>query len=144
MGSTEGVKPILKMLPVSWEETVLISGSRSLQRDTVGLYRLQVCKVTSCQRWRFEKNSAAGQSRTTHLQPRFESWTIGSSSNFDGPFNLQRLTVTLWKYFDPIVNIFSSQETGRIVKIGYYLLKWPHLYNHLLSELHSSTCLKTP
>ena len=34
-------------------------------------------------------------------------------------FNLLRLTVPLWKYLDPVVNIVIAQETGSILKIDF-------------------------
>ena len=35
------------------------TGVRSFQRGTVDLSRLNGCKVTTCQSWKFEKYSAA-------------------------------------------------------------------------------------
>ena len=47
------------ILTVSWAETMLIMGSRSFQRCTVGHYRSKGCKAMSYQSWRFDKKSAA-------------------------------------------------------------------------------------
>ena len=51
----------------------------------VGLCRANGCKVTSCQSWRFEKNSAAWPPMHHMSAPGFHSWTMGSSRKFGGP-----------------------------------------------------------
>ena len=42
----ERAKPISKILPVSWAETILTKMSKSFQRGTVSLCRLNGCKAT--------------------------------------------------------------------------------------------------
>ena len=51
----ERAKSIFKMLPVSWAESMLTSGSRPFQRGTEDLYMSKGFKVTSSQRWRLDK-----------------------------------------------------------------------------------------
>ena len=43
-------------------------------------------------------------------------------------FSLERPPVPLWKDLDLIIIIISSQETFRILKIGFALWKRPHLH----------------
>ena len=58
----------------------MLRGFRSFQKGTLGLCKSTGCKVTSCQSWRFEKNSAA---QHESRWPGVDSWMMGSSSNFD-------------------------------------------------------------
>ena len=51
----EMAKPIFKMLPVSLAESMLTSNSRPFQRVAVDLCISKGSKVTSSQRWRFDK-----------------------------------------------------------------------------------------
>ena len=55
-------------------------------------------------------------------------------SNF-AALDLQRLTVPLMKDFNPVVNIISAEETGSILKIGFALLKLPHLHRTYLVDI---------
>ncbi len=41
------------------------------------------------------------------------------------PFDLQRLTVPLWKDLEPFANKLSAQETSSILKIGFALSNLP-------------------
>ena len=43
------------------------------------------------------------------------------------PFDLQIITVPLWKDLAPFINIFYAQETCSISKIAFALSKSPHL-----------------
>ena len=50
-------------------------------------------------------------------------WKLVTLQHFD----LQRPTVPLWKGLELVVNILA-QETARILKISFTLLKWPNLH----------------
>ena len=51
------------------------------------------------------------------------------------PVDLQRPTVPLWKGLELVVNILA-QETARILKISFTLLKWPNLHRvYFISSL---------
>ena len=105
---------------------------KSFQNGTLIVCRSTGCKVTSCQSWRFEKNSAARleSNHTCAVQvPVLDnliilkiSWTVTLQ-----PFDLQRLTLPFWKDLDPIGNKVSAQETGSILKISFALSISPHL-----------------
>ena len=74
------------MMPVSLTDNMITEEFRSFQIATVDLCRLKGCKVTSCQTWSNEKKICL----TASVEPyecglKFESWTIGSSSKFEGP-----------------------------------------------------------
>ena len=64
---------IFEILPVSSTETMLTRGTISFQRDTVGqrAANLHAVKVGG-----LKKNMSLGQSRTTGVQPWFESLTM--------------------------------------------------------------------
>ena len=123
------------MLPVSWAEVMLTTVSRSFQKGTLNLCRSKICKVICCQSWRFEKKSAAQPPWSWTLH----AWGLGLSPEwFDHPKSLmdhnfagslwpKRLTVPLWKDLDLVVCIAPAQETGKILKIGFDLSKWPYL-----------------
>ena len=111
----------------------LLRRLRSFQRGTVGLCRSTGCKVTSCQIWRFEKNSPARlESNITH-----EAWSwvsdnwiilkVWQTATLQ-PFNLTKTTVPFRKDLDPVINIVSAQETDSILTIDFALSKWPHLH----------------
>ena len=83
---------------------------------------------------KWKKNLPSGQSRTTRVRPRFrvlDYWIIFKvwMTVTLQPFDLQRLTVPLWKDLDPFDNIASAQETDSILKIGFALSKWPNYNN---------------
>ena len=105
---------------------------RPFQRGTVGLCRSTGCKVTGCQSWRMILSSG---NRTRAARIWFEyGWVAEFFSNLQlwklvtlQHFDLQRPTVPLWKGLELVVNILA-QETGRILKISFTLLKWPNLH----------------
>ena len=43
-----------------------------------------------------------------------------------------RVTVPLWKDLDPVVNMFSAEQTGNILHIGFAFSKWPHFHRAYL------------
>ena len=49
----------------------------------MGPLKSKGCKVTSCQSWRLEKNSATQPNLDPCMRPRIETRTNGSSSKFD-------------------------------------------------------------
>ena len=101
---------------------------RSFQRGTVGLCRSTGCKVTSCQSWKFEKNSA------TQPTPdyRGSTWAGGrifcQTSNFDSLYLCSKLTYRDSQYlFGKIATsltcIVSIQSSSRILNTGFAHLK---------------------
>ena len=124
-------KPIFKLLPVSWGNTMLILGSRSFQMCTVGLFFSKGCKISSLEIW---KKKSAVRPKLNHMcaarVPVPDDWinlTVWRTVTLQ-PFDLQRLTVPLWKDLEPIVNIVSAQETSSILRIGYAYSNRPHLH----------------
>ena len=70
------------------------------------------------------------------MWPRFESQKIESSLKQTvtvQPFDLQRLTVPLWKDIDSVANISSAQEIKSIQEIVFALLKSPNLHRAYLA-----------
>ena len=89
----------------------LLRRLRSFQRGTVGLCRSTGIKITSCQCWRFEKNSAtrptsnhtsAARVRFTDDRIMLQLWQLVTLQ----PVDLQRPTVPLWKDLD-LLNIHT-------------------------------------
>ena len=99
--------------------------------ESLYVKRLQSYQLSKLEVW--QKVLPCGRSRTRRVWPGFESRPILIILNVWRtvtlqPFDLQRLTVPLWKDLDSVVNIFSAQETGSILKIGFDLSNWPHLH----------------
>ena len=116
---------------------------RPFQSGTVGLSESKDCKVTSCQRWRFEKNSAirptsdhtrAAWVRFPYNRIILQLWQLVTLQ----PVDLQRPTVPLWKYLNLLKNTISNQRTSRIFDTVFAHSKWPHLHMaYLLGVWHS-------
>ena len=90
--------------------------------------KLQAVKVGG-----LKKILPAGLPQTTRVRPRFDSRTIGSSSNFDSLQLCSQLT-----YRDPqylfgkistsLTNSSSIRTTKRVFNVSYTLSKRPHLH----------------
>ena len=130
-GQFERAKPIFKMLPISLAENMLTTCSRSFCRGTVGVCKgLQSYKLQS---WRFIKKSASwlelNYTRAVRVRVPHELIILKVSRAITLlPFDLHRLKVPIWKDLDPVNNIISAQITGSILKICFFLSKWPYFY----------------
>ena len=101
----ERAKSILKMLQVSWAESILIKGPRSFQRGSLSFCRSKGVKVGD-----FEKNSVA-QPQSNHM--RASQVRVPGTLHLQ-PFSIQKVTVPLWKDLDLVINISSVQDTDSI------------------------------
>ena len=122
----------------------LLRGLRSFQRGTVGPCRSTGCKVTNCQSWRCEKNSAdwpeLNYSRVAWGQLLyngiiFQLWQLVTLQ----PVDLQRPTVPFWKD----LNLFNIQivnsEVYQNFWCRFFQSKWPYLL-HKMGFGYSQLC----
>ena len=132
MGHFDRAQPIFKILPVSGAETMFTNRSRSFQRGALDLCRSMSCKFTVCQTLLDSPIIQDSNPGCTHLvQIRLSGWIFSNLQLWKlvtlQHFDLQRPTVPLWKGLELVVNILA-QETARILKISFTLLKWPNLH----------------
>ena len=109
----------------SYELEVGFSRFRSFQIGILGLYRFKDCKVSGRQSWRFEKKICysaqyAPSMFGLDLSPGQWDHPQRLTDQILQPFDLQRHTVTLWK-FKPPLNILLTHLTRKVFKISFAL-----------------------
>ena len=124
----------------------LLRRLRSFQRGTVGLCRSTGVKVTSCQSWRFEKNSANWP--TSNHTSASQVWFLDDKIILQlwrfvtlQPVDLQRPTVPLWKDIDLVIKLFSAQGFGSILDVHFVLTKRSYLQRVYLVSKWSNNFL---
>ena len=122
--------------PLNWYYCML-RRFRSFHRGIVSLCRSKGSKVTVSQTLKMIPSPWTrlraelvwfDSGRAAEFFPNLQLWQLVTLQ----PFDLERPKVPLWKDLEPVVYMVSGWEIGSILKIGFALLKRPHLHRAYL------------